>query len=65
MKICPVDLATCDRAGCRSGHCELAQDSPTLTLCWECGVIQSNGIVHGICIECVSLRHAAPREEKV
>ena len=32
MKICPVDLATCDRAGCRAGHCELAEESPALTI---------------------------------
>ena len=65
MKICPVDLAACDRAGCRGGHCELAEDSATLTVCWECGKLESHGIVHGICIECVQVDVTPAREERI
>ena len=60
MKICPVDLEACDRAGCRGGHCDLAEHSTaTLTVCWECGKLESQGIVHGICVECVQVRMRA------
>lgn len=46
--------------GCRGGHCELAEASErTLTVCWECGKLESHGIVHGICIECLQVRMRA------
>jgi hypothetical protein len=35
MRICPVDLAVCQRPECGGRHCELA-DHPHLTICWEC-----------------------------
>jgi len=60
MKLCPVDLAQCDRVECGS-HCRLAQ-SPRLTVCWECGMPEPHGVAAGICIACVALRaHDAPR----
>jgi hypothetical protein len=52
VKLCPVDLAGCDRPGCSGGHCELA-DTRALLVCWQCGVVESHGIVHGICVACV------------
>jgi hypothetical protein len=54
VKLCPVDLDSCDRPYCRGGHCELAEESP-LTICWECGAVDSRGIVHGICVTCITL----------
>ena len=64
MRLCPVDLAACDRAGCRGGHCELAEGERTYTICWECGKVESHDIVHGICMECVRLQVTPVREEE-
>jgi len=64
MKLCPVDLAGCDRAYCRGGHCAMAE-TEALTICWECGTVASHGITHGICVECVTVRITAPAEEEL
>jgi hypothetical protein len=54
VKLCPVDLSACDRPHCRGGHCEMAE-SRHFVICWECGKVDSHGIVHGICVECVAV----------
>lgn len=56
--LCPVDLAVCERAGCRGGQCELADTAP-LAVCWECGTIEAQGIVAGVCIACIAEFHHA------
>jgi hypothetical protein len=63
VKLCPVDLAACDRAYCCGGHCELAE-SRHLVVCWECGKLEENGIVHGICVECVTVTAAPAHAEE-
>ena len=55
MKLCPIDVQACDRPYCRGGHCELAEER-ALVICWECGALDTHGIVHGICVQCVSIR---------
>ena len=63
MKLCPVDLAGCDRPECRGGHCELADDAKPLTLCWECGFVEAHGIVAGICVACLETPVAHEHKE--
>ena len=53
MRICPVDLARCDRHACASGICEQSGELPLLP-CVDCGVlIVLRGA--GICAECISV----------
>ena len=59
--LCLVDLAVCDRPECRSGVCERADDA-MLAICWECGAVESKGVVAGICVACVA--SAAPPTRK-
>jgi hypothetical protein len=62
MKICPVDLAVCERPECGGRHCELA-DHPHMTICWECGeIVDRHGVVAGTCIACVTMVVAANDE---
>jgi len=51
--LCPVDLATCRRAECQSGSCMRA-DAAVLAICWECGAVEDQGAVTGICAACIT-----------
>ena len=59
MKICPVDLAVCQRPECGGRHCTLAETTH-LTICWECGeIVDRHGVVAGTCIACLTVPVAA------
>jgi hypothetical protein len=61
--LCPVDLAPCLRAECRCGLCGRA-DAVALAVCWECGSIEAQGMVAGICVACAAAAVPARNEEE-
>ena len=63
MVLCPVDLARCARTECQAGRCGRV-DAATLSLCWECGAIEAQGIVADMCIACVASTIAAEHPPK-
>ena len=59
MRMCPIDLDVCERAGCGGGTCELAGVSPLL-LCWECGAVEAHAHGEGFCSVCLHPYTLAP-----
>lgn len=57
MPICPVALVPCERPACHGGTCFRAA-SAALYLCWQCGSLEHEGVVHGLCLACVQIHHA-------
>ena len=64
MGLCPVDLAMCERAGCRRDLCELADASPLL-VCWECGAVESEAVAAGLCLACLRVYVPDPATEVI
>jgi hypothetical protein len=63
MVLCPVDLAPCTRPGCRGGSCQRV-NAATLAVCWECGAVEAQGVIAGICIACVASATPLPRNSE-
>lgn len=57
MLICPVTLSPCERPACAGGTCFRAA-TPAFLVCWACGSLEAEGVVHGLCIACVAVHHA-------
>jgi hypothetical protein len=64
MGLCPVDLALCERAGCRRDVCELTDASPLL-VCWECGAVESEALAAGTCLSCLRVYVPDPATEVI
>jgi hypothetical protein len=57
MQICPVALVPCERPACHGGHCFRA-GARALFICWQCGSLEHEGVVHGLCVACVQVHPA-------
>jgi hypothetical protein len=62
MRMCPIDLDVCERAGCGGGTCELAGVSPLL-LCWECGAVEAHAHGEEVCVVCLHTYTPPPATE--
>ena len=62
MGICPVDLALCQRAECRHGHCERADALP-LRVCWDCGALEAARANSDLCLGCIRIYVPRPATE--
>ena len=51
--LCPVDLSPCRRPACQGGSCMRA-DAAVLAICWECGAVEDQGVIVGICTACIA-----------
>ena len=65
MGLCPVDLVICERTGCRRDGCELADTSPQLLICWECGSLESGAVAAGVCVACLRVYVPDPATEVI
>jgi hypothetical protein len=62
MLICPVALVPCERPSCRGGSCHRA-GVPALIICWECGGLEAEGVVHGRCVTCARAYLVDPAQD--
>ena len=64
MGLCPIDLANCERAGCRRDVCELSGAVPLL-VCWECGAVEAETHASGTCVKCLRIYVPNPATEVI
>ena len=53
MLLCPVDLEPCLRVECSGGMCKRA-NAAKFAICWECGAVEIDRFIAGMCVACVA-----------